>query len=123
MKRVLITIEALAIVGSLSAQLRIPEIPYESAANLLKGLPDDIILGEAVGVATNSQGHLYVYTRTGSPQITIGTERIMARPNGGARLLEFDQTGKYLREIGQGLYGFVFAHAVRVDPQDNIWTV
>ena len=31
--------------------------------------------------------------------------------------------GKYIREIGEGLYGFAFAHAVRVDPQDNIWAV
>jgi hypothetical protein len=38
-------------------------------------------------------------------------------------MFEFDQTGKYVREIGQGLYGFLFAHAVRVDPQDNIWAV
>ncbi len=28
-----------------------------------------------------------------------------------------------MREIGEGLYGFAFAHAVRVDPQDNIWAV
>ena len=28
-----------------------------------------------------------------------------------------------MREIGQNLYGFVQAHAVRVDPQDNIWVV
>ena len=28
-----------------------------------------------------------------------------------------------MREIGQGLYGFVQAQAVRVDPQDNIWVV
>jgi hypothetical protein len=38
-------------------------------------------------------------------------------------LFEFDATGRYLREIGEGLYGFAFAHAVRVDPLDNIWTV
>src|SRR5205807_1930468 len=25
--------------------------------------------------------------------------------------------------IGQGVYGFMFAHVVRVDPQDNIWVV
>src|SRR6185503_4758694 len=31
--------------------------------------------------------------------------------------------GKFIREIGQGLYGFLFAHTVRVDPQDNIWVV
>ena len=28
-----------------------------------------------------------------------------------------------MREIGYGLYGFVFAHAVRVDADDNIWVV
>ena len=90
---------------------------------MLKGLPDDVYIGEAAGVATNSQGHLFVYTRTGSPQLTLGTERHFHRGAGGARLFEFDQSGKYLREIGQGLYGFIFAHTVRVDPQDNIWTV
>ena len=32
-------------------------------------------------------------------------------------------TGKFVREIGVGVYGFIFAQAVRVDPQDNIWVV
>ena len=45
------------------------------------------------------------------------------RTRGGARLFEFDPSGKYVREIGQGLYGFLFAHTVRVDRQDNIWVV
>ena len=31
--------------------------------------------------------------------------------------------GAFVREIGKGLYGFQMAHAVRVDPQDNIWVV
>ena len=103
-----------------AAQLVIPEIPYDSAPNLLT-MPDDIYLGEAVGVATNSKGHLYVYTRSGSVTVAQGSSRAFVR--GAARLFEFDQTGKYVREIGQGLYAFVFAHAVRVDPQDNIWVV
>ncbi len=48
-----------------------------------------------------------------------------ARPfaHGGSRLFQFDQTGKFVREIGQGVYGFLFAQQVRVDPQDNIWIV
>ena len=53
--------------------------------------------------------------------MTTGTNRVFVRS--ASRLFEFDQTGKYVREIGQGLYGFVQAHAVRVDPQDNIWVV
>ena len=100
-----------------------PEIPYEGTTNLLKGFPADTYVGEVAGVATNSQGHIFVYTRAGSVAVTLTTERTFVRGSGGARLFEFDQTGKYVREIGQGLYGFVFAHAVRVDPQDNIWTV
>src|SRR5437868_498908 len=102
------------------AQNAVPEIPYDSAPNFLK-LPDNLYLGEAAGVATNSKGHVFVYTRTGSPRVTIGTNRTFARSS--ARLFEFDQNGKYVREIGQGLYAFVFAHAVRVDRQDNIWVI
>ena len=56
----------------LLAQLSIPEIPYDSAPNLLK-LPDRLYLGEAVGVATNSRGHIFVYTRTGGSFGTEGT--------------------------------------------------
>src|SRR3954468_19221103 len=103
-----------------SAQLSIPEIPYDSVPNLLK-LPDDIYIGEAVGVATNSKGNMFVYTRTGGPALTLGSERAFVRGNGAARLVEFESAGEYSRESGQGLSGFVFAHNVRVDPQDNIW--
>ncbi len=105
--------------GSLSAQ-SVPEISFESTPNLLK-LPEHIYLGEAAGVATNSKGHIWVFTRTGSPYATTGTSRTFT--HGGARLLEFDANGKYLREIGQGLYGFLFAQSVNVDPEDNIWVV
>jgi DNA-binding beta-propeller fold protein YncE len=98
----------------------IPEIPYDSTPNLLK-MPNDIYLGEVLGVSTNSKGHIYVYTRTGSVNLTTGTNRVFVRS--ASRLFEFDQTGKYVREIGQGLYGFIQAHTVRIDPQDNIWAV
>ena len=39
------------------------------------------------------------------------------------RLFEFDQNGNFIKEIGKGYYGFEFAHSVRVDKDDNIWTV
>src|SRR5271168_186581 len=83
----------------------VPEIPYESVPNFLK-LPAGLYLGEAMGVATNSKGHIFVFTRSAN-----------------TRLFEFDQTGTFVREIGEGNYGFEFAHSVRVDPQDNIWAV
>ena len=106
--------------GSLWAQTSVPEIPYDSTPNLLK-LPEHIHMGEAVGVATNSQGHIFVYTRTGSTNGVLGGSRFFT--HGGARLFEFSPGGNFVREIGQGLYGFLFAHVVRVDTQDNIWVV
>src|SRR5579872_2393050 len=98
MNRILLCLMAILLVGApLSAQSKakaenVPEIPYDSVADFLK-LPPDLYLGEGIGVATNSKGHVFVYTRSGD-----------------TRLFEFDQNGKYLREIGAGLYGFEFAH-------------
>ena len=83
----------------------VPEIPYDSVPNFLK-LPPGLYLGEAIGVSTNSKGHVFVYTRSAN-----------------TRLFEFDQNGVFVREIGEGAYNFEFAHSVRVDPQDNIWVV
>jgi hypothetical protein len=87
------------------ARATTPEIPFESVATFLK-LPAGLYMGEAVGVATNSKGHVFVFTRSGE-----------------TRLFEFDQSGAFVRELGAGSYGFAFAHAVRVDKDDNIWAV
>jgi hypothetical protein len=102
------------------AQLAVPEIPFDSVPNFLK-LPDNLYLGEVTGVATNSKQHVFVYTRTGTTTATLGGSRVFT--HGGSRLFEFDEKGAYVREIGVGIYGFVFAHVVRVDSQDNIWVV
>src|ERR1700674_5849650 len=91
--------------GPAKAKATTPEIPFDSVANFFK-LPPGLYMGEGVGVATNSKGHVFVYTRSGE-----------------TRLFEFDQTGAFVKEIGQGSYGMSFAHSVRVDAQDNIWTV
>ena len=82
-----------------------PDIRFDTVPNFLK-LPPNLYLGEGIGVASNSKGHVFVYTRSGE-----------------TRLFEFDPSGKFVREIGEGLYGFLMAHAVRVDAQDNIWCV
>jgi hypothetical protein len=98
----------------------VPEIPFDSVPNALT-TPDDIYLGEVGGVATDSKGNVYVYTRTGHPTITLGGARAFA--HGGSRLFQFDRNGRYTREIGKDLYGFMFAQQVRVDEDDNIWAV
>src|SRR5476649_3064849 len=91
----------------LRAQQAVPEIPFDSVPNALK-LPADLNFGEDAGVAINSKGHVFVYTRSNS---ATGA----AYGGAASQLLEFDQTGKYVREIGKGLYAWAFAHAVRVE--------
>ena len=122
MKRVvqLAVISMVLSIAPLVAQLSAPEIAFDSTADTLKW-PDNIHMGEAAGVATNSKGDVFVFTRTGHPTVTYGTSRPFA--HGGARLFQFDKSGKYVREIGQDLYGFLVAQQVRVDPQDNVWAV
>ena len=105
--------------ATLSAQ-SVPAINYDANADFLT-LPPNTHLGEVAGVATNSRGHLFVYTRTGHAVATLGDERTFY--HGGSRLFQFDQTGKFVKEIGQGSYGMNFAQQARVDPQDNIWIV
>src|SRR5580658_11352104 len=96
---------AMLLAGIPIAAQSVPEIRFDSS-DLLK-LPDNIFLGEAAGVATNSRGDIFVYTRTGHPTISLGTSRPFA--HGGSRLYEFDRTGKFLREIGQDSYAFMVA--------------
>jgi hypothetical protein len=72
-------------------------------------------MGETMGVATNSKGHLFVYSRTGHAGV--------ARGGTAAQLFEFDPKYKFVKEWGPNSYGASFAHAVRVDKDDNIWSV
>jgi hypothetical protein len=121
MKRFLpLLLAATFLAGFPAAAQNVPDIQFDSAANALT-TPDDIYLGEVSGVATDSKGNVYVYTRTGHPTISLGGARAFA--HGGSRLFQFDRNGRYTREIGKDLYGFMFAQQVRVDKDDNIWTV
>jgi hypothetical protein len=82
--------------------------------------PNGIYAGEVAGVATNSKGHLFVFQRAGNPYASLGGSRIFV--HGQDQLLEFDQTGKFVREIGKGNYSSLVANSVRVDAKDNVWT-
>src|SRR5580704_10235941 len=97
------------------SQQAVPEIPFESVPNALR-LPPELNLGEASGVAVNSKGHIFVFTRSNS---ALGP----AYGATAAQLLEFGPDGKFIREIGKGLYAWSFAHAVRIDKDDNIWCI
>ena len=97
MKFALALCGATAFATAVTAQ-NAPTINFESAPNALT-LPDDIYLGEVGGVATNSHGDIFVYTRTGHPTMSMATARPFV--HGGSRLFQFDRNGKFTREIGQ----------------------
>jgi NHL repeat len=110
--------------ATLLAQTSAPEIPFDSNADMLRTPVEGsgaIFVGEVGGVGQNSKGQIYVYTRTGHPYATLADNRTFER--GGSRLLQFDRTGKFERELGQDVYGFNAAMGLRIDPQDNVWTI
>src|SRR5437867_6494621 len=111
---------ALAIGGASLLAQSAREIAFDTNADALT-LPPNTFLGEVAGVATNSRGHLFIYTRTGHAVATLGDERTFY--HNGSRLFHFDQNGKFVAEIGQGVYAVNFAQQVRVDPHDNVWIV
>ena len=82
----------------------VPEIPFDSVPDFLK-LPPNMYLGEIAGVAVNSRGHVFVFSRGSTTGPAYGAS--------AAQLLEFDTDGNYLREIGHNLYAWSFAHSVR----------
>ena len=118
--QLLLVVAGFAAAGAFPAQAQVPQIQYQ-AEDALSDFPDDIHLGEAAGVARNSDGEIFVYTRTGNPYVTTGGSRYVS--HGGARLFQFDSDGEFEREIGQETYGALYAQQVRVDPADHIWTV
>src|SRR6202046_4984291 len=107
---------ALAAVFCLSIQLfaqqSVPQIKFHAETDFFK-LPPNLYFGEAAGVAVNSKGHVFVFSRGSTTGPAYGAA--------AARVLGFGANGNYVREIGHNLYAWSFAHAVKVDKEDNIW--
>src|SRR5579859_5615048 len=99
----------------LLGQQNVPEISFDSVPDFLK-LPPGMNFGEVPGVAVNSKGHVFVFTRSNSANGP-------AYGASAAQLLEFGPKGEFLREIGKGLYAWSEAHTVRIDKNDNIWAI
>ncbi|MCH7933674.1 MAG: 6-bladed beta-propeller [Gemmatimonadetes bacterium] len=118
--QLLLVVAGFTAAAAVPARAQIPQIQYQ-AEDALSGFPDDIHLGEAAGVARNSDGDIFVYTRTGNPTLTLGMSRYVT--HGGSRIFQFDSDGEFEREIGQETYGTLYAQQLRVDPDDNVWTV
>jgi hypothetical protein len=92
-------------------QTSAPEIAFDAVE--FGTLPADMHMGEAASVAVNSKGHVFIFSRGNSTGPAYGAA--------ASQLLEFDASGKFIREIGHNLYAWGYAHAVRIDSKDNIW--
>ena len=98
--------------GQMSAASTVPEIAFDSVPDPLQ-LPKDLHLGEVAGIAVDSKQTRLRTSRGNTTGPAYGAA--------AAQLLEFDSRGRFLREIGQNLYGWSYAHSVRIDRHDNIW--
>jgi DNA-binding beta-propeller fold protein YncE len=83
---------------------RAPQIPFKLVEDFFK-VPDNIYFAEAVGVALNSKGHIFIANRGNHP------------------LLEFNPDGTFIRSWGEESEIFHAPHSVRFDAQDNMWFV
>ena len=93
-----------------------PQLPHKADASFLKYSPD-MNLGEILGVAVNSKGQILVLNHPGS----ANTGPIWM--NSTTQLLLFGADGRFLKEIGKGVYGIAYSHQVRYDKYDNLWVV
>jgi DNA-binding beta-propeller fold protein YncE len=103
--------EAPAAVDNRSA----PQIPFNTEP-FIKLAPGRN-LGEVLGVAVNSKGHVVILNHLG----TATTGPLYG--NATTEVLEFDDKGNFVREIGHGVYGLGYSHSARFDKYDNLWIV
>jgi DNA-binding beta-propeller fold protein YncE len=92
----------LAAVWVTVAQSNFPAMRYKAEADWPQ-MPPGWNFGETPGVAVDAKGHVFVLHRGEHP------------------IIEFTAEGKMVRSWGEGL--FIRPHAIRIDPQGNIWTV
>jgi DNA-binding beta-propeller fold protein YncE len=81
-----------------------PDLAFRVVPDFFK-IPSDMIMAEAVGVALNSKGHIFILNRGNHP------------------LLEFTNEGDFVGSFGEGSPVFRRPHSIRFDKQDNLWFV
>jgi hypothetical protein len=92
-----------------------PEIPFDLPDPNYFVLPGDANFGEISSVASNSKGHVFILSRSNAKGNTFG--------GSATQVFEFDDKGKYVRELGRDLYAFAYGHGIKVDKNDDIWVV
>src|SRR5665213_1680631 len=83
-----------------------PDLKFESVPFLK--ITYDRNLGEVLGVAVNSKGHVIVLNHPGTSD---SGAPIFGEAT--AQLLEYGPNGEFIRQVGKGAYGLAYAHSVR----------
>lgn len=81
-----------------------PKLAYEVVPNFFK-LPPNIFMAQAVAVAVDPKGHIWVGNRGNHP------------------LMEFSADGHYIGSLADGSSMFEAPHSIRFDPQGDLWYV
>lgn len=79
-------------------------LPMAQAPIAIEGLPDGWALGMVSWVASDALGLVY----------------LLQRGDKADPVIVLDGTGKFVRAWGKGMY--TTPHAIRIDPQGNVWT-
>ena len=82
----------------------IPQLPFHLVENFFH-YPANSVVGRVSGIAVGPTGNIVALNRGYHP------------------VLEFKSDGSFVRSWGEGSTMFVGAHAVRFDPQGNLWYV
>src|SRR5436190_8745706 len=90
------------ITGCALAQTEMPKLAYQVVPDWPQ-LPAGWNFRETPGIAADTREHVYVIHRGEHP------------------IMEFDGDGRFIKSFGDGL--FDRPHAIRIDPEGNIWTV
>lgn len=98
----LVLIGVLTVGMSAPAESDFPSMQYD-VEQQWPALPPGWNFGEVPGVAADGRGHVFVFHRGEHP------------------IMEFAPDGRMVRSWGEGL--FIRPHAIRFDPEGNIWTV
>lgn len=111
------------IVAAKAAGIEIPL--FEVDPMWPKPLPNHWVQGWTVGVAVDSQDHIWVLHRPGSlePAEKYGADKLSDCCFAAPPVLEFDQAGNLLRHWGGPGQGYDWAseHGISVDFKGNVW--
>jgi len=123
MKKLLITILTMLLVGCSEVKKSLPQVESKTDPKSIYSfvaswpiLPKGVKLGQVTGVAVDSKNHVFVFHRSDRTWIQpFPKDKIK-----GHTIAMFNgETGELIKTFGEDK--FIMPHGLSVDPQDNVW--